>query len=61
MAVLIQSIESIEIHRHKRNKQKTTKKTTHTHTQIKPDRLVNGARWAFQCFVYNTNKIIDPF
>ena len=26
MAVLIQSIESIEIHRQKKNKQKTTKK-----------------------------------
>ena len=57
MAVLIQNIESIEIHRQKRNKQKTTKKKK----QNKTDRLVNGARWAFQCFVYNTNKITDPF
>ena len=59
MAVLIQNIESIEIHRQKRNKikrlrKKTTKKTT-------TGRLVNGARWAFQCFVYNTNTITDPF
>ena len=30
MAVLIQSIESIEIHRQKRNQQKTT---THTHKE----------------------------
>ena len=43
------------MHRQKRNKQKTTKKTKRT------DRLVNGARWAFQCFVYNTNKLTDPF
>ena len=40
--------------------------TNKTHTMIHrkrtgktSDRLVNGARWAFQCFVYNTNKITD--
>ena len=40
-----------------RNKQKTTKKRT----QKTPNRLVNGARSAFQCFVNNTNKITDSF
>jgi len=44
MAVLIQNIESIEIHRQKRNKQKKTKKKN----KNKNDRLVNGAKWAFQ-------------
>jgi len=60
MAVLIQSIESTEIHR-----QKETKKHNYTYTykttKNTSDILVNGARWAFQCFVYNTNKIPDPF
>ena len=51
MAVLIQSIESIEMHRQKKKQKRTTTS----------DRLVNGARWAFQCFMYNTNKITDPF
>ena len=54
MAVLIQSIESIEKHRQeiKKRLRKNTQKT---------DTLVNGARLAFQCLVYNTNKIADPF
>ena len=55
MAVLIQSIESIEIHRQKRNKQKNIKKKKHKKT----DRLVIGAMWAIQCVVYNTNKITE--
>ena len=58
MTVLIQNIESIEIHRQKRNKQKTTKRKT---TKTTTDKVVNGARRAFQCFVYNTNTITDPF
>ena len=46
MAVLKQNLESIEIHRQKRNKQKTTKKKKYTR-KTTTGRLVNGARWAF--------------
>ena len=44
MAVLIQSIESIEIHRQVRNQKQNLKRNEKTTTDI----LVNGARWAFQ-------------
>ena len=43
-----------------RKTQTRNKKTTKKKTQ-KTDRLVNGAMLAFQCLVYNTIKIADPF
>ena len=63
MAVLIQSIESTEIHRQKETKNTNKHNYTYTYKTTKntSDILVNGAMWAFQCFVYNTNKIPDPF
>ena len=42
MAVLIQSIESIEIHRQNKKIKKRLRKK-------QADRIVNGARWACTC------------
>ena len=64
MAVLIHSIESIEIHRQKRNNIEKNTPKTHIHRKNidnTSNSLANEARWAFRCFVYNTNKITDPF
>jgi len=41
------------------DKREINKKTLRKKSTKKTDRLVIGAMWAIQCFVYNTNKITE--